>query len=275
LLAIFGGLGMVKLDRDSQVIWALENRAHHDAHVARDGTILVLTRELRILERYHPEKPILEDFVVLLDPQGTEMKRYSILELLENSPFARLTTDRIKRRELSGDIFHSNTIELVEDRTGIFKQGSVLISVLIMNMIFAADLERQSVYWAEFNLGNQHQPTLLTNGNVLVFQNFFTTNSSAVLEINPITRERVWHYGIQEQNRIFTEGSGSCQRLPNGNTLITESNAGRAIEVTAQKETVWEYINPERAGDNLDKIAQLFEVVRLPPEKELDWLTDP
>jgi hypothetical protein len=35
------------------------------------------------------------------------------------------------------------------------------------------------------------------------------------------------------------------QRLPNGNTLITESMAGHAIEVNERGETVWRYSNPE------------------------------
>ena len=37
---------------------------------------------------------------------------------------------------------------------------------------------------------------------------------------------------------------GMAQRLPNGNTLITESSFGRFFEVTSQGEIVWEYINP-------------------------------
>jgi hypothetical protein len=34
------------------------------------------------------------------------------------------------------------------------------------------------------------------------------------------------------------------QRLPNGNTLITEGAFGRIFEVTAAGETVWEYVVP-------------------------------
>jgi len=35
-----------------------------------------------------------------------------------------------------------------------------------------------------------------------------------------------------------------AQRLPNGNTLITEGSGGRIFEVTAEHELVWEYISP-------------------------------
>jgi len=38
----------------------------------------------------------------------------------------------------------------------------------------------------------------------------------------------------------------SQQRLPNGNTLITESNNGRILEVTQDKVVVWEFYIPER-----------------------------
>jgi hypothetical protein len=37
---------------------------------------------------------------------------------------------------------------------------------------------------------------------------------------------------------------GYAQRLPNGNTLITESSFGRFFEVTKEGEIVWEYVNP-------------------------------
>jgi hypothetical protein len=56
---------------------------------------------------------------------------------------------------------------------------------------------------------------------------------------------------------------GSCQRLANGNTLITESTAGRALEVRPDGKIVWEYFNPARGGDDGDLIAYLMEVVRL------------
>lgn len=36
----------------------------------------------------------------------------------------------------------------------------------------------------------------------------------------------------------------SAQRLPNGNTLITEGSDGRFLEVTPEHEIVWEYISP-------------------------------
>lgn len=75
---------------------------------------------------------------------------------------------------------------------------------------------------------------------------------SRVLQFNPITLEITWQYTPQEAGFFrFADGSkfysayiSSAQRLPNGNTLITEGSDGRLIEVTPEHEIVWEFINP-------------------------------
>lgn len=75
---------------------------------------------------------------------------------------------------------------------------------------------------------------------------------SRVLQFDPITLEIKWQYTPLEAGwLLFTDPSNfyssyisSAQRLPNGNTLITEGSDGHLIEVTKEHEIVWEYINP-------------------------------
>ena len=98
-------------------------------------------------------------------------------------------------------------------------------------------------------------------GNIMVFDNgggagFGESNpfapdgrfiverySSRVLEIDPVTMEKVWEYSIQGHGRFhfFSHNVSMAQRLPNGNTLITEGAAGRVFEVTVEGDIVWEY----------------------------------
>ena len=79
ILAIHEGLGLLKLDKDSQLLWAQPNRAHHDLHVLPDGDIWVLTREASVVPWVHAETPTLEDFAVRLDADGNEQQRISLL----------------------------------------------------------------------------------------------------------------------------------------------------------------------------------------------------
>jgi hypothetical protein len=60
--------------------------------------------------------------------------------------------------------------------------------------------------------------------------------------------------------------------LDNGNTLITESCAGRAFEVSRNGTVVWEFFSPHRAGDRGELVAALFDVIRLPTWPA--WLED-
>ncbi|KAI9025415.1 ASST-domain-containing protein [Hyaloraphidium curvatum] len=75
---------------------------------------------------------------------------------------------------------------------------------------------------------------------------------SRVLEIDPTTLEIKWQYTPREAgyivpldaSRFYSPFVSSAQRLPNGNTLITEGSDGRIFEVTPEHETVWEYVSP-------------------------------
>ena len=71
---------------------------------------------------------------------------------------------------------------------------------------------------------------------------------------------------------LQSEECGAAHRLDNGNTLIVESLAGRALEVTPAGEIVWEYYNPHRAGARRELIATLFDVVRVDPGLVQGWL---
>ena len=65
---------------------------------------------------------------------------------------------------------------------------------------------------------------------------------------------------------------GSVQRLPNGNTLVTDSFAGRAFEVTRERQVVWRFDNPARAGEKGEFVAVVPELVRVDAGVAASWL---
>ncbi len=89
-------------------------------------------------------------------------------------------------------------------------------------------------------------------------------DNSRVLEIDPVTLEIKWQYpplGFG-MGRLYSAFVSSAQRLPNGNTLITEGNGGRIIEVTKEHEIVWEYISPYK--HRRLKMTLLYRAYRVP-----------
>jgi hypothetical protein len=121
-------------------------------------------------------------------------------------------------------------------------------------------------------------------GNILIFDNggfagfgapnptspFGMNNArreySRVIELDPIQMKIVWEYnankaGSRDLAKFFSDYVSSAQRLPNGNTLITEGAFGRLFEVTPDYETVWEYISPYyQEKENYNMVYRAYRV---------------
>jgi len=117
--------------------------------------------------------------------------------------------------------------------------------------------------WAGYGAPNPGAPTGIKNA---------LRDYSRVLEFDPTTLEIIWQHTPKEagflhptdSNRYYSPFISSAQRLPNGNTLITEGSGGRIVEVTADHQVVWEYISPYWGG--LMKMNMVYRAYRVPYE---------
>lgn len=274
ILAIFEGHGLIRLDRDSQLLWSYAGACHHDLDLATDGSIYVLTREAQVVPRFHPSKPILLDFITHLSADGQELGRLDVMQAFANSVYA----SYLDLAAEAGDIFHTNTLEVLDGhlahKSPIFKQGNFLISVREIGVVAIIDPTSEQVVWALSGMWRaQHQPTLLANGNLLVFDNQGHAGQSKVVELDPLTQQVIWEYADSPEAPFYSETCGTGQRMANGNTLITESDNGRVFEVTTEGKIVWEFRNPKRTGSEKQYIAAILEMVALPLDYQTTWLT--
>lgn len=104
------------------------------------------------------------------------------------------------------------------------------------------------------------EPGLPGAGNILIFNNGIGRGYSSVDEIVPPVGATgnyalatgaafgpgapTWTYVGSPTSSFYSAEISGAQRLPNGNTLITEGVKGNLFEVTAAGEKVWQYINP-------------------------------
>lgn len=249
---------VLRVDKDSNVKWTLPLRAHHDLWVDRHGDIYVLARR-RIDAPYHPSLQTVEDYVQVISADGKLKHTVSILKAVENSPYAFLLAQAqsLPARKLNRpnprpdeefDILHVNHVEVMDGRFArrdeMFAKGNLLVSPRNLNSILVLDGETAEVrfIWGPNNLVFPHHPTVTNQGNIMVFNNGVKKTGSQVLELDPVTREVVWTYGPVPH--FYSVERGSNQRLPNGNTLITESDTGYVFEVTTDGDIVWKFVNP-------------------------------
>ena len=197
---------------------------------------------------------------------------------------------------------HGNTVSLVgpnrwyDQGYDEFHPENIIYSA--RNACFVAIISRETgnVVWRigpdfagnpEENLGQiagQHHPHLVPvglpgAGNMLIFDNGlgsgyggpnnsnrYSRNHSRVIEFDPVSLELVWQYGSDSgAERLRSTILSNMQRLPNGNTLITEGVPGRLLEVTPEKQIVWEYQYEGPLGGSTQWVYRSY---RIPPE----WL---
>jgi hypothetical protein len=156
------------------------------------------------------------------------------------------------------------------------------------------------------------RPGLPGAGHLMVFDNgqylFQHTPSSAVLEVDPfldasgqdqahyvnppqagyrresydkdthndprqISKQVVSAYRTLNNHSLFSQIGSSGQRLPNGSLFVCSDTEGHFLEVTAQGELAWEYINPitrdgpvKTLSDALPMTNSVFRAFRILPD---------
>jgi hypothetical protein len=272
LLAIYDYHGLVRVDRDSRLVWASPGQYHHDLWLG-DGQLWAL----RVRPSAAGAVPgraggVLEEELVQLDPRdGSVLRSVSLLEAFRHSRYAHV----LERLPEVDDVFHDNTIEILDgpDPRGVFTRGRALVSLRNIHTVAVVDLEHERVVWASTGPWRmQHEAHILPGVRLLLFDNLGVPDYSRVLELDPFSKQVLWSYGGSREEAFHSEGMGAQQRLPNGNTLITDSFSGRAFEVTPERRVVWRFDNPARAGEDGAYVAVVPELVRIDAARTAGWL---
>lgn len=262
------GYGLAKIDKDSHLIWKVDKHIHHDVSVSADGTIYALSQDVRfdpIPGLRHIHYPALVDGIEIIAPDGVIKQTIPILEAFAGTPYEQYLYNDILL-DWKGDLTHANSVMALDpDRAGAFPQfkvGQILVSVRNQHALAVIDPHTQKVVWATKGpWRRQHKASFLANGHILLFDNMGFHNGqhhySRILEVNPRDISVSWHYTPDDY--FYSKSRGSVQRLPNGNTMITESGSSRILEVTPDKQTVWRFELPVT-----DKRIIVESAVRIP-----------
>jgi hypothetical protein len=264
---------------DGELVWQYEPPGgllpHHDLEKTADGNTLLICREevpdeIRRKAR-EPERreKLYSDVIQEVSPDKEIVWEWHQYEHLD---IGRRVQVPAPPRWWAGpenntlpDWTHTNTVQAIPENRWFdagdarFRPGNVLISLRQLDVVLLVDRETGKIVWEysgdyKGGLSGQHDSHMIEKGipgagNIIMFDNGASPvtdlshcGCSFVLEIDPTTDEVVWVYDRREQ--FHSNFTSSCQRLPNGNTLILESAHHRIFEVTPEGETVWEHVFP-------------------------------
>lgn len=171
------------IDAFGRTLWEIEHDAsfggafHHDVQVLPDGHVLVLGSELRPLPvpPLGGEMSVLGDVILELDPDGREVRRTALLDVLDP---LRYPGELASRRLFGGGVDWSHSNAIVYDQA----DDSYLVSVRNQHWIVNLDRTTGDLLWSlgaegDFDLvgdgvwfSAQHTP-LWADGMLLMYDN--------------------------------------------------------------------------------------------------------
>lgn len=167
------------------------------------------------------------------------------------------------------DILHTNTLEILDTHpSGLWRAGDVLLCIRELDVVVVADLERGEVrwFWGVGELSGPHQPSALPDGRILIFDNGVSRQRSRLVIVDPRTDQTVWIWSAQPPESFHCPLAGGCERLPDGNLLVTNSTAGAAFELAPDGEVVWQLELPAALYGPERRRVSIYRMSAVPPE---------
>jgi hypothetical protein len=292
LLVIIDYKELVRFDWDSTVRWAKRMRAHHDIAISENGDIYCIEAKDELAFFGALPVPICNNYIIRLSPEGRVKEKIPLFDVLKEkihfSTAAEIyrwlySPGNLKEMFLEKqrycfknttppDVFHANAIEIINrDIDGLCEKGDLLVAFWRLDLVAILNAKDRKLawQWGPGELDRPHNPTLLENGNILIFDNGYERSYSRLVELDPLKKTIAWEYKTDPPKKFFSRTKGASQELPNGNILITESGNGHVFEVTKDGEIVWEFYSPEINRDEnkrgvICRMTRLVDVKRCP-----------
>jgi hypothetical protein len=267
--------GSVKLDQCLGLIWKINKPTHHSLVPAEAGGYWLLGRYEWLAseepDRFPPfstpatDKNMQEDTFLRVSEDGEVLEEVSIPELLRENNLEALLTANGKYFKLhavvNNELVHANKVaELpseIADSYPLFAAGDLAISMRKLNLIIVLDPITKKVKWHQTGPWlRQHDPEFRPDGRISIFNNnvyrtaydidktvLSTPYTTNIIAVDPVSRETEVIFGEKPGQEMLSVIRGQHELLENDGILITEFDAGRVLEVDADGQVIWEYVN--------------------------------
>ena len=268
----YGG-GLVRLGKDSKVVWAVPRNTHHDVHLADDGTFWVPSMHwpdgLPGI-RAHYGTPCSMSAATARCSARSRCSRRSKSYRAALAP----TTPKASR-VASNDPLHLNAAETLPAAWAsafpLFAPGEPA-RLLAQHQHHRRDRPGDGARQVGPQRAVRQAATPTScNGHILLFDNRGgdpACGGSQILEIDPVSQKIVWSYDGCGGPPFDTGIRGMQQALPNGNVLVTETMRGRVFEVTRDSPAriVWDYRNALGEVEGQARLGVVTHAERIPRE---------
>jgi len=274
-------VGLVRLTACGAARWTLAEGNHHSIDRADDGSFWVpgVSATPQSQTTHYPEgvpglrgKNVWVDRILHVSEDGDILEEIGVLDLLYENDL-----DHYLPKSLGGpwpdledvhpDITHLNDGESLDATMAsaypLFDAGDLLVSLRQLSLVFVVDPETRKIKWhASDPFVYQHDPDFIGEGWIGVFDNNYRfknesmTGESRIVFLNPHTDSTTVPFPTTRSEPFYTDVMGKWQHLANGNMLLSETRAGRAVEVAPDGRTVWEWVHSPISSSKIPAITK-------------------
>ncbi|WP_329173316.1 arylsulfotransferase family protein [Streptomyces sp. NBC_01477] len=228
---------LLKLDRDSSVLWRADVTAHHDLAVAPDGAVHVLTEEPRRITVDGSPFTVLDNLVTVLGDDGRRLRDVSLYDALTTDPALRaLVHDQVRGKDAA---FRKAGVPLDEETSGLLlsasHDGPPARALTLLRLLPGSPCDVLHTNTVE--ILHAHPSGLWPDGALLVSMR----NLDLIAAVAPDGSRVLWSWGPGTLS-----GQHQPTMAPGGNVVVLDNgvNAARSrvLEIDPVRGVVvWEY----------------------------------
>ena len=256
------GSVLVKIDKDSKLVWVLDGAFAHSLEFDADGNIWAQST----IKNSDVLPGVLDGFendaIIKVSPEGEVLFQKSVADILVENGYRGLLIGSL----IEVDLTHLNDIQPALKSSKYWAKGDLLISLRNKSTIFLYRPSTNKVIWLKTGPWlNQHDVDFVDSTRIGVFGNdmvrklFSRRQSIGDHEslLNGYNNEYVYDFKTNETTTPYTEffkkakvstlTEGRSDILQDGDLFIEETNNNRMLRGN-EKDIKWQYV--ERINDH-------------------------
>jgi hypothetical protein len=245
---------LLKIDKNSKLVWAVNGIFHHSVKTDAEGNIWVPS----VIYPSPFYKGFFTDFkddaIAEISPAGKLLFKRSIAQLLCDNGYRTLL---LGIGPYERDLLHTNMIQPALSSSKYWQKGDLLISMRNRSTIFLYRPATNKVLWLKSGPWlNQHDARFVDSTRISIFGNDMVRIFGTDTPVDGYNQEYLYNFangqietpytGFFKKAAIETPNEGLAEVLKNGDIFVEETNKNRVLRGT--KDAIeWQFV------DRIDK----------------------
>ncbi len=241
---------LIKINKDSKLIWIINGAFHHSLEYDADGNIWVSS--IIMPSEFLPNvlDEVEDDAIAKVSPNGKLVFQKSVAKILVENGYRGLV---LGVGSVDKDLLHLNDIQPALTSSQYWMKGDLLISLRTRSTVFLYRPSTNKILWLKTGPWlHQHDIDFIDSERIGVFGNNTVIDESNERLIDGYNEEYIYDFKTNETQTPYTEFlkkakvaalvEGRSDVLPNGDLFIEETTNNRLLRGNT-KNTIWQFVN--------------------------------